>query len=90
MGKTILVFDNDILNSFKSIPEPKIAQRLNDSWLRWDMMYWMKILDCTRKEKKFIRYMFNRNRRIQKKWDKKYNDRYKEINKTPFITWLSV
>jgi hypothetical protein len=55
------------------------------------MMYWMRVFDWRRKENKFIRYMFNKNKRIQKKWDKIFNDRTKEITVYPWIMhWLAV
>jgi len=83
MTKNILIFDDDVLTSFKDTFKPKVVQSSN-WYLRWDMMYWMQIFDCTKKEKKFIRYMFHKKRRIQKKWDKIFNDRYRKINTSPF------
>ena len=88
--KTILVFDDEVLDSFKSFSEPKIVQSSDNWWLRWNMMYGMKVLDCTKKEKRFIRYMFNKKRRVQKKWDKKYNDKFKEVSYNPMMGWLAV
>lgn len=90
--KTVLVFDDEILNTFNSFKreiEPVEIDSHDD--LKVSMMYWMKIIDWRRKENKFIRYMFNRKRRIQKKWDKIFNNRTKEVTIYPWIiSWLTV
>lgn len=85
MSKSILVFDDEILNSFKNTLEPKII-RNNDNWyLKASFEYWMKVYGCWIKKKEFIKYMFNRKKRIQKKWDKIYNNKYKEVNINPMM-----
>jgi len=89
--KNILIFDDEILQSFKKEIKPKIVDRWEHDDFRVSMMYWMKVIDWIRREKKFIRYMWHKKKRIQKKWDKIYNDRYKIIKTNPMmITWLPV
>ncbi len=86
--KTVLVFDDEILTWLRKelqTYQPEVSQ--NDFAV--SMRYWLKILDWTRKENKFIRYMFHKKKRIQKKWDKIYNDRFKVVSHNPMmLSWL--
>ncbi len=88
--KSIIVFDDDIFNSFKNMSNPKIIERKEDSWIRWDMMYWMKVYNWIQTKKVFARYMWNKNKRIQKKWDKIYNDRFIEKKFNPMLNMNAI
>ena len=83
--KNIIVFDDEILQEFSKF-KPKISQlEVNNNWflINTRFWFWMKVYDWRIREKVFVRYMFNRKKRIQKKWDKIYNDRFKINIHTP-------
>jgi len=88
--KSIIVFDDEIFSSFKNTLKPKIVDNWDNWYLKASFNYWMKVYWCWMKKKEFIRYMFHKKRRIQKKWDKIYNDRYREININPMTTFATV
>lgn len=86
--RNIIVFDDDIMLWLKrELKEYKPRVQREDTHFQVAMRYWIKVYDWTRKEKVFLRYMWNKKRRIQKKWDKKYNDKFRTISKSnfPFI-----
>jgi len=71
--KTNIIFDRI------EIETPK-----KEEWFKVGTHYWMKLFNESKKKKQ-VRYMFHRKRRIQKKWDKIYNDKFEIIYSPRYI-----
>ena len=86
--KSVIVFDDEIFNWLKRELEPVITK--SKSNFSVGIEYWIKVYNWTQRKKVFTRYMWNKNKRIQKKWDKIYNDRFKEENFNPMLNMSMV